>query len=68
MINLDMSSERQLNNRVSLEAAIVLPVYTHCNDDKIFNKYDYANDTQIAAQTKFSQVLIFHFIISYYKF
>jgi len=54
MINLDMRCERYINNRVSLGAAIVLPVYTHWNDDTIFYKYDYANDTQIAAETKFS--------------
>lgn len=54
MVNLDLKCERYLNNRVSIGAAIILPVYTQWNDDKIFYKYDYADDTQIIAQTKFS--------------
>jgi hypothetical protein len=54
MINLDLRCERNLTNRVSIGAAIVFPVYTHWNDDKIFNKYDYADDTQIIAHPKFS--------------
>lgn len=54
MINLDLRCERYINNRVSIGAAIVFPIYVHWNDDKIFNKYDYADDTQIVANQKFS--------------
>ncbi|MCZ2223206.1 MAG: hypothetical protein LC122_06205 [Chitinophagales bacterium] len=53
-VNLDLRCERYLNNRFSIGAAIIFPVYTHWNDDKIFNKYDYADDTQIIAYPKFS--------------
>ncbi len=54
MINLDIKCERYLNSRLSIGGAIVLPLYTHWNDDTIFVKYDFADDTQKIAESKFS--------------
>lgn len=54
MINLDLKCERKISNRVSFGATIFFPIYTNWNDDKIFNKYDYADDSQIIAYQKSS--------------
>ena len=54
MINFDLGMERYINNKISVGAGIVLPIYTHWNNDEIFSKYDYADDTQKIARTRFS--------------
>lgn len=54
MINMDFRCERYLKDRISIAAAITFPFYTRWNDDEIFNKYDYSDDTQIIAYPKFS--------------
>jgi len=53
-INFGLEMERYLNNKISIGAGILLPIYTHWNNDEIFYKYDYADDTQKIARTKFS--------------
>lgn len=52
MITVDFRCEQYLSNRLSIAAAIVLPMYVHWNDDEKFNKYYYADDTQIIAHSK----------------
>lgn len=51
-INVDFRCEHYLNNRLSIGAAIVLPMYVHWNKDKVFIKYGYSDDSQIIAHTK----------------
>ena len=54
IINLDLRCERYISNRVSIGTTIFFPIYTHWNDDKMFNKYDYSDDSQIIAYQKSS--------------
>jgi hypothetical protein len=54
MVNLELRCERYVNQRVSVGSSILVPLHTNWKDDNIFNKYDYANDTQITAKNKLS--------------
>ncbi|MBX9785139.1 MAG: hypothetical protein K2X48_17770 [Chitinophagaceae bacterium] len=54
IINTGFGIERNINNKFSIEAELILPIYTKWNNDEIFFKYDYSNDTQQIARNKFS--------------
>lgn len=66
-INLDIKFEHYLNSRVSIEGAVVFPVLSYWNDDLIFIKYGYANDTQTIAKSKMSIGANFSFCYKYKK-
>jgi len=54
MINLNIGVEKNITKKISIEFDALLPVSTHWNNDEIFVKYDYSNDTQQIGRTKFS--------------
>jgi len=54
MINLNLGIERTISNKFSVGLDVILPLYTKWNNDEIFFKYDYSNDTQQIARNKFS--------------
>ena len=53
-INVSSGISKNISKNISIGLDLILPVYTHWKDDIIFYKYDYADDTQIIARTKFS--------------
>lgn len=50
----DIGSERILNEKVSIGVNVCAPFYTKWNDDEIFTKFEYSDNTQQIAKTKFS--------------
>lgn len=54
MINLSAGMEKKINGRISIGLDATIPLSTHWNDDDIFIKYGYSDDTQQIARNKFS--------------
>lgn len=52
--DINLGFEKLFNKSFSIKLDLVLPIYIHWNDDKIFNEYTYSNNTQQIAQNKFS--------------
>lgn len=46
--------EKAISRKFSIGLDVLLPVWTHWNNDGVFIKYDYSNNTQQIAQNKFS--------------
>jgi len=54
MINLNVGVERKITPKISTSLGALLPISTHWNNDEIFVKYVYSDDTQQIARNKFS--------------
>lgn len=54
MINLNLGLEENINNKFSIGVDAIFPLFAKWNNDEIFFKYDYSNDTQQIARNKFS--------------
>ncbi len=54
IVNLNIGLEKQLSKKLSVGIDLLLPISTHWNNDEIFYKYDYSNDTQQIGRNRFS--------------
>jgi hypothetical protein len=54
MFNASLGIEKYINDKFSIGADLLLPIYTKWNDDEIFFEYEYSNDTQQIARNKSS--------------
>lgn len=53
-INLAIGAESGISSRISIGLSIFVPVIVKWNNDAMFYKYDYSDDTQKIAKTKFT--------------
>ena len=54
MISLNIGLERKITKKISWGLDALLPISTHWNDDKIFIKYYYSENSQQIGRNKFS--------------
>ena len=54
VINFNIGAEKSITKKISIGIQALIPVSTHWNNDEIFYKYDYSDDTQQIARNKFS--------------
>ncbi len=53
-INFEGGIEKNVSNKISLGANLIIPVYTHWNSDKIFTNSYYSTDELVIARNKYS--------------
>lgn len=54
MINLNIGLERNITKKISIGLDALLPISTHWNDDKIFTRYYYSENSQQIGRNIFS--------------
>lgn len=53
-INFNLGIEKKISDKVSISLNVIMPIWMHWNNDDMFYKYYYSNNTQQIAQNKFS--------------